>query len=281
MKTKKIFVLVAMAIVLVGTFSFTQVAQADGDDKEHTFKISNKTREDVTVTLTADGDVQTFHVEGGKVLKEEVKQDTYLIEYTTCGTNYDWKLELKDDYTLVLYPCNAQPTKMQVKSHLHEEVELIIDGYEDYEVDIEPGVKQKVELFSGHIYYEYEACDGQLFSGEMNVAKNGTSQLILHSCEWHLSPARNYALPNPVKFRIINHASFPVIMTLIGPESYLVTADPGVNIFTLISGSYKFSYYQDAQLITGNMVVTPNGIGVLVITPSYVMDYVDDTGDLE
>ena len=207
----------------------------------------------------------------------------YRVRYTACGVDYDWFLnqEAGDDYTLVFYPCKSQPTKLQVKSHLSDKVEIKIYGYEDYEVEIKPGLKTKVELYSGNIDYEYTACGGQVFFGEMKVAKNGTSQLVLHSCEWHLQPARNYAQPNPVKFRIINHASFPVIMTLIGPESYLVTVNPGVNFYTMISGNYRFSYYQDNRLLTGSMVVTPNGRGVLVVTPSYVLDYVDDTSDLE
>jgi len=68
---------------------------------------------------------------------------------------------------------------------------------------------------------------------------------------------------------------------LIGPESYLVTVNPGINVFTLISGNYRYSYYQDSRLLTGSMVVTPNGLGTLVVTPSFVMDYVDETSDLE
>ena len=70
-------------------------------------------------------------------------------------------------------------------------------------------------------------------------------------------------------------------MTLIGPESYLVTVDPGINIFTLISGNYRFSYYQDHRLLTGSMVVTKNGLGTLIFTPSFVIDYVDEASDLE
>jgi len=225
--------------------------------------------------------IHTFNVPAGESDSQLLDEGNYLVKYYYCGNKFDWELELDEDFTMTLYPCRSQPTKMQVKSHLNEEVELKIYGYDDMEVKVKPGAKMKVNLYSGNIDYEYVACGGQTFFGELKVAKNGTTQLVMHSCEWHLSPARNYAQPNPVKFRIINHASFPIIMTLIGPESYLVTVDPGINVFTLISGNYRYSYYQDSKMLSGNMVVTQNGLGTLVVTPSFVMDYVDETADLE
>jgi hypothetical protein len=274
MRSVKTF-LIALLLTLLVSSGYYQEAMA----KKSTITLVNKTNEKVTFYFSGDKSYE-FTVKPGAKVSEEIDHDTYLVSYTVCKTDFSWKLKFKGDEKIVLYPCNHQPTKMQVKSHLADDVELIIDGYDDYEIDIEPG-KNKVELFSGDIYYEYEACDGQLFSGEIYVAKSGTTQLILHSCEWFAHPARIYGQPNPVNFKIVNHASFPIILTLIGPESYLVTANPGVNIFTLVSGSYKYSYYQDYKVISGSMVVTKNGVGVLVITPVYVYDYVDDTDDLE
>jgi len=282
MRSRK-FLLLIFIMSIVFAIGSVQVAQA-GDDDEFKFTINNKSEDDVVVTLKLKGTNDApivLKMPAREVGSDKITEGEYVVRYTSCGVDYDWDLDLDEKFTLVLYPCKSQPTKIQVKSHLSEKVELKIYGYEDYEVDIDPARKTKVELFSGNIDYEYTACGGQVFVGELKVAKNGTSQLVLHSCEWHLEPARNYAQPNPVKFRIINHASFPVIMTLIGPESYLVTVNPGVNSYTLISGNYRFSYYQDNRLLTGSMVVTPNGRGVLVVTPSYVLDYVDESSDLE
>jgi hypothetical protein len=267
--------MIAVFLTLLVSSGFYQ----DGLAKQSTITIVNKSDEKVTFNFSGDKNYEII-VKAGAKISEEIDHDTYLVTYTVCGTDFDWELEFDGDDKVVLYPCKYMPTKMQVKSHLGDDIELIIDGYDDYEVDIEPG-KNKVELFSGNTYYEYEACGGQVFSGELFVEKNGTTQLILHSCEWFTHPARIYGQPNPVKFRIVNHASFPIILTLIGPESYLVTANPGVNVFTLVSGSYKFSYFQDYKLVSGSMVVTKNGVGVLVVTPTYVYDYVDDTDDLE
>ncbi len=268
--------LTAMLLTLVLLFGFSQVALAAAKSE---FTVVNKSEEEITIVLHGDKTYRITVGPGDKVTKE-IDEDKYEVTYTYCGRDYDWSLKFDDDYKLNFYPCKTQPTKMQVKSHLAEDITLNIYGYEDYELEISLG-KTRVDLFSGLTTYEYEACDGQIFSGEIDVAKSGTTQLVLHSCEWFLEPARNYGQPNPVKFRIINQSSFPIYMTLIGPENYLVTVDPGINVFTLISGSYKYSYFINQQLISGNILVTKNGIGVLVVTPSYVFDYVDDTGDLE
>jgi hypothetical protein len=275
MRSGKIL-LFAVLMAILASSGFVQDAQA----AKKGVTIINKTSQEVTVRFDGEKTYIISVSAGGKVT-EKLDKDEYLVTYSVCGKEFNWELELDDDFTMKLYPCQARPTKIQVKSHLGEEVELNISGYEDVEVDIKPGVKTKVELFSGNNYYEYEACDGQVFSGELWVTKNGRTQLVLHSCEWHLDPVRNYGQPNPVKFRIVNHASFPIILTLIGPENYLVTVDPGINVYTVISGSYKYSYYQDNQLVTGSMMVTKNGLGTLVVTPSYVLGFIDEAEDLE
>lgn len=303
---KKIgFILLALVVFTFGFVNQT-LADEEEDVKQHLFSVKNKSDEELVIKIyqfqvtvqervatydehsgivetrhSKDVLIHTFYVPAGESDSKLFDEDTYVVEYSFCGDDFDWELDLNEAFTMTLYPCKSQPTKMQVKSHLNEEVELKIYGYDDMEVKIKPGTKTKVNLYSGNIDYEYVACGGQTFFGELKVAKNGTTQLVMHSCEWHLSPTRKYAQPNPVKFRIINHASFPVIMTLIGPESYLVTVNPGINVFTIISGNYRYSYYQDSRLLTGNMVVTPNGLGTLVVTPSFVMDYVDETSDLE
>jgi hypothetical protein len=268
--------MIAMLLTLVLMVGFSQVALAKAQSE---FTIVNKSEDEITVILRGDKSYHITVAAGDKVTKD-IDEDKYDVTYSYCGTDYDWELDFDDDYKLVLYPCKTQPTKMQVKSHLPGKVVLKLYGYEDYEINISLG-KTKVDLYSGPTTYEYEACDGQVFSGEIDVAKNGTTQLVMHSCEWFLEPARNYSQPNPVKFRIVNQASFPIYMTLIGPENYLVTVNPGINVYTLISGSYKYSYFVNQQLVSGNTSVTKNGIGVLVVTPSYVFDYVDDTSDLE
>ena len=274
MRSAKITLIALMVAVFV-SMGFTQTVWAARSE----FRIINKSDDDVTVVLEG---TKTYRitVEAGEKFSKDIDEDTYMVTYTHCGIDFDWKLKHNEDYKLVIYPCRNQPTKMQVKSHLSEDIVLEINGYESLDFDISLG-KTRIELFSGDITYEYTACDGQFFSGEMFVEKRGTSQLVLHSCEWFQDPQRIYGKPNPVKFRIVNHASFPIIMTLIGPENYLVTVNPGVNVFTLISGNYSYSYFVDAKLNNGSMLVTQTGAGILIVSPSYVFDYVDESDDLQ
>ena len=58
--------------------------------------------------------------------------------------------------------------------------------------------------------------------------------MTLHSCEWHAAPARIYGPLNPTKFRLINHADFPVILSLVGPENYLVIEGQTRYIYSLL-----------------------------------------------
>lgn len=209
-------------------------------------------------------------VGGGDSDSIKLEEGTYWIYYEVCGRIWDGKIKLEDDYDLVIHPCANRHTKMRINNHFGETITINFDGYDEYEFDVEFG-KNRVELFSGNYSYNYDACDTEI-SGEIYVTKDGKSELTLHNCEWYEDPARIHGPLNPVKYKIINHASFPLIMTLIGPENYLVTADPGVNILQLVAGSYKFSYYLDYQTHSGSMFVPKHGNGSLIVRPAYVID---------
>jgi len=279
MRTQRISLIVLLIAIFVLSITFT-IAQAAADEK--TITIDNRSGRDVDVTLTniATGLISyTIGLERFDIDTTKVKEDKYIVSYPYCNGTINFNLDLTDkNYEFIIYPCATQPTKIQVKSHLSEDVTLEIFGYKDASEDISPGLTNMKGVFSGPNIYSYEACEGQTFAGEFDIKKDGTTQLYLHSCEWHLQPARFYGQPNPVKFRIANHASFSIFMTLIGSENYLVTVDPGMNVYQLVSGSYKYSYYQDNKLVTGNMLVTKNGVGTLVVTPSFVIGFVDEEG---
>lgn len=288
MKKHKIIFVALLVALLVSTGAFQNTIAADSrspllDDGKSVLRIVNNSYVDVTVTLVSGPDApKDITVPAGTSDDSELTDGTYEYEYQYCDLGgpgddkIDGEIDLNGkDYKMVLYPCAHQPIKMLVMNHLSEEVTLDLFGYDEYSVDIEPG-RNKVELFSGDYIYDYDAC-GLDFAGEVHVLKNGTTTLILHSCEWFTHPARIHGHPNPVKFRIINHASFPLILTLIGPENYLVTASPGVNYYTLVAGSYKYSYYLDYALHSGTMLVTKNGIGAIVLSPSYIFEVFNET----
>ncbi len=280
MKKQKIIFIALLVALLVSTGVFKNTQAVD----KSILSIVNRSTVDVTVKLVSGPDAPIdITVPAGTSEDSEFTDGTYGYEYQYCDLgnpggddNITGEINLDGkDYKMILYPCAHQPTKMRVLNHLAEDITLDLFGYEEYSVDIETG-KNKVELFSGDYIYDYDAC-GLDFTGEVHVLKNGTTDLILHSCEWFTHPARIHGQPNPVKFKIINHASFPIILTLIGPENYLVTASPGVNRYMLVAGSYRYSYYLDYVVHSGTMLVTRNGIGTLVFRPSYIFEVFNET----
>jgi hypothetical protein len=278
MKNKKVLLLSLIVTLLISAWVFNIAMAAPlSDDDTYAFTVINDSEKGVTVTLTGSTESYEIEVEKGDKESIQVVPDEYLVEYPSCDDILDFDADLTEKgYSLHLYPCAHQPSKLQIKSHLSEDVVLELFGYKDYEIDIKPGFNRK-KMFAGIYTYSYEACDGQVFSGEVTVGKLGISQFYLHSCEWFSDPVRVYGSGSVVNFKIIDHASFPLILTLIGPENYLVTVNPGVNIFTMVAGTYKYSYYLDYKIHTGTMLVTKNGTGSLVLSPSYVYSFVDDT----
>ncbi len=280
MRLKNSFLVGVVITLLLAVLVIPLAQAAPLSAAEYNFKVINNAFRDIKVKLTSltDSSVYEFVVKRGGEMKEAVPADKYRVEYDVCNYTREYDVDMTTGgTTLTLYPCAHQPTKMQVKNHLGKKVNLELFGYKDYEMQIKKG-KNKVELFSGLYTYTYEACPGRVVSGEVKVLKNGTTQLVLHSCTWFDDPARIYGQPNPVKFRIINHATFPFYLTLIGPENYLLQVEYGINRYQLVAGVYQYSYYLDYTLHTGTLVVTKNGLGVLVLSPTYVYGFVEEDG---
>ncbi len=284
MKKQKIVYIALLVTLLLSTGAFQQTLAA-GDQSPYLqedtsiLSIVNKTDQRIEVKLTPDNGDPVIIISVPRfsnddtILKDGV---TYTYEYQYCDLSHtddlisaDIKLE-GEDFEMVLYPCANQPTKFVINNHMGEDVSVeLLYGYEEYVFDIEVG-KNKVNVFSGNYVYNYDGC-GTDISGDVFIKKSGTSSIILHSCEWFTDPARIYGPLNPTKYKLINHASFPVILTLIGPENYLVTVNPGVNRVKLVSGNYRYSYFLDYHIISGSMYVPVNGTGGLTLKPAYVM----------
>jgi hypothetical protein len=287
MNKQRIIYIALMVALLLSTGVFQQTLAAGNQSAamqttESILSIINKTNATITVTLTSK-DGAPFN----KVIKipahsnddSELEDAVYRYEYPYCDDIIDGDITLDGkDIEMIIYPCAHQPTKFIVNNHLSEAVSLeLLYGYEEYVFEIELG-KNKVEVFSGNYYYNYDACNTDI-SGDVFIRKNGTSSLVLHSCEWFTDPARIYGPLNPTKYKLINHASFPIILTLIGPENYLVTVNTGVNRVKLVSGNYRYSYFLDYQLTSGSMYVPVNGTGGLTLKPAYVMSNGLEEGD--
>ncbi len=285
MKERKVVLLSFLGALLVAVLVFGTVQAADPKHKltivnkagggDILFVIKDQYQLDfpppnLDLADEQDAVVEKVVLERGETEKFELEEDTYWVFYEACGEFWDAEIKLDEDYKLIVYPCANRPTKMRINNHFDDTITIKFDGYDEYEFDVDFG-KNKVELFSGNYDYTYEACGGEIF-GEIWVKKNGTTDLTLHSCAWYEDPARIHGPLNPVKYKLVNHASFPLILTLIGPENYLVTADPGVNVVQLVAGSYKFSYYLDFQTHAGGMFVPKHGNGSLILRPAYVID---------
>ena len=288
---KKIVLIILTLVLLLGSLPL-QNASAATTITKYDFSVKNNVNDTVVITLTSeelndDGDniIYTVRVLRFDEITKELPKGDYGYEYTVCNATYIGKLKLKDDVAWELLPCGIAPTKMRFNSHLADKVTVTMYGPlempepEEQEFTVELGGNRIADILSGTYIMSYEvACSTvaadppDVFSEEFNIAKSGTTQITLHSCEWYASPARIYAKPVPVKFQIVNHASFPLILQIVGPEGALLNINPGVNTFTLIYGTYKYGYFLDGAYHTGYMMVTKNGLGQLVLKPSHIFE---------
>ncbi len=284
MKGQK-FVFIAMLIALVVAIgAFTSVMAAD----DNTFRVVNNTNRDVSVEVYSRADIpygtsdtddsgvqKIFNVAANSsndVLLDE--DEVYYYAYLACGDVIDGSINMKDDVEIVIPACDRKPTILWVRNHLGSTTTLaLIQGDDEDTYDIEPGLT-KLSVAAGDTFYSYDACFPlQDFNGEIHILDNGKSQLIMRSCEYYASPVAEFGAQNVVSFRIINHASFPIILTIIGPMNDLIEITPGENRVTLVAGSYSYSYYMDFNVIAANFFVSPNGNGILLLSPEYTIDY--------
>jgi len=297
---RKIILLVILATLFVAVGAFTSVMAGEDDS---TFRVVNKSHKDVQVEVYSRADitygandindagvVKIFNVPAGgsdDVLLDN--DETYYYAYWACGPDprdvagypninnpnnvIDGEINMKEDVEIVINPCDHQPTLLEVRNHLGETVSLELVGYEEKTYDIEPGLTT-ISVYSGETIYKYDACDPvQDFNGVIDILATGRSDLLIRSCEYYLSPVFEFSAANVVSFRIINHASFPLILSVIGPMNDLIEISPGENRVTLVAGSYEYGYYMDYQLIIGNFFVSPNGNGIALLSPEYTIDY--------
>ncbi len=251
---------------------------------KYDFRVRNYNRFSVVVNLTqvlepgdtAEPNEYKIDVPRFESKTVEVVEGNYNYSYKhPCGGIQAGAVEIDEDTTWRIYPCQVAPSKIRLNSHFSQDITVNLFGPlempEPDEVDytVELGGNPINDILSGTYILSYEACDF-VISEEIFIMKNGKSSYTMHGCEWFASPARTYDKPVPVKFKVINHASFPVVLQIIGPQGDLLDINPGVNLFSLIYGTYKFGYFLDGTYHTGNMMVTKNGLGQLVLRPSHI-----------
>ena len=295
---KILFFTLLMALLLGGISVQPTFAAAT---TKYSLTVINYTNDTIEITLVQDEDEDDdtpdeyeFAIDRFSEDSKEFPKGEYSYEYYYCGRTMDGTLKLKDDVEWIIYPCGVEPTKMRFNSHFAEKITVTMYGPlempepEEESFVVELGGNRISEIFSGHYIMSYEAAcstvgtdPATVFSEEVRVLKSGTTQITLHGCEWYTHPARTYDKPVPVKFKIVNHASFPLILQIVGPEGALLEVSPGVNLYTLIYGNYKYGYFLDGGYHTGYMMVTKNGLGQLNLKPSHIFELpiTDSTGE--
>lgn len=265
-KRRSLLVLTILMLVIVLISADVAMAQDDDEEKVR-LTIVNNSNANVTISLEGPEDYD-ITVRTGQSKTRSIVAGNYDYKYGSCGVTWEGTIEADEDVEYIIYDCQYVPTKLQIKSHLSEDVEVSLAGFKNYKYAIDLG-KNRVNLLSGTYTFSWEAC-GNSFSETMFVTKAGTSEITLHSCEWYDSPARIFGKPNPVKFVVHNTASFPVEIYMVGPYSYLFSIQPGHNRFIVASGTYEYGYYLDGTWNTGTVSVLQNGTSNLILKPSYI-----------
>jgi hypothetical protein len=294
---KTVILIVALALI----FASLPLQAVNAAVVNYKFTVINYMPDNINITLTStekndddEYDVYDITVPRADEKTKELPKGDYTYVYEACNTVYSGTLKLKKDVEWEIYPCGVEPSKMRYNSHFAEKITVTMYGPlempdpDEQEIVVELGGNPVPDILSGHYTISYEAACSTVaadpktvFTEEIRVLKNGTTQITLHGCEWYASPARIYEKPVPVKFQVINHASFPLILQIVGPEGALLDINPGVNTFTLIYGTYKYGYFMDGIYYTGYMMVTKNGLGQLVLKPSHIFELPTTGGTAE
>ena len=286
---KKIVMIMMVLAILLGVLPLQAASAAT---TKYEFSVTNYTNRGIVIELTDtnqndDGTYDTYDVFVQRFddVTKEFPKSVYNYVYMVCDVTYTGELKLKNDVEWEILPCGVEPTKMRFNSHISDK--LVVSMYgplempdpEEEEFEVELGGNPIADILSGTYVMTYGiACSTvgvdpkTVFSEEVRVAKSGTTQIMIRGCEWYSHPARTYDKPVPVKFRIVNHASFPLILQIVGPQGALLDVNPGVNLYSLIYGTYKYGYFLDGAYRTGYMNVTKNGLGQLVLKPSYIFE---------
>ncbi len=283
MKGQNKYLLAALVALMVAISVASIVNAAD----DHSFSFVNNTHKDVYVEAKRSHDPyphsnleRGFTVPAGGSGDITLDEGEYWIFYWSCNndnpdvdTPSDIKINLDEDYQLVLEPCDRQSTVMEVRNHTGETISLELSGADTETYTIEPGLN-RINVTSGETIFKYDACDPlRDFNGVIDIHPAGITDLLMRSCEYFDSPEFEFGAGNVVNFNIINHASFPIILEVIGPMSDLMEISPGINPVSLVAGNYSFNYYLDYQPVSGLFSVSPNGNGILLLSPEYTIFY--------
>jgi hypothetical protein len=256
----------SMLVVLVAILAATvQPALAAANSWD--LNVHNNTEDPVKITLTGPKNYN-FTVDPGKWLKTVV-EGTYKYSYTACGEKFTGEIKVTDDNQwLQIALCEALPeyAKFVVDSHLAQALTLTLTGPETYSLALALGTNRFISLQTGWYTYSYEAC-GQTISGSVRVLKNGTGRLTAYACEQlgnHLPETNTGGSAAASNLRIGSHYSFPVRITLLGPNNYSFELFTGLNRLNVLPGEYSYFYTAYGQYKSGTFTIREAGVNFII-----------------
>lgn len=248
---------------------------ADGDDLvEHKIKVINRSKEAFVLKMQGP-EFYTFEIPRESSSQTKIIEGKYAYFYEVCDGDFLGEVTVNNNETVFeIYNCAIQPvpTKFVIESHFDDPVVVEMTGplqvddlTKDYSVNAKLG-NNRYDILSGDYTYSYKACD-TTFSGQLKITKNGKTRLRLTSCEALTRRAlrEQFGPLDPVKFRVANRFAVTIDITLIGPQSYFIHAQPGINRFEVVAGTYNYIFAAFGIRYEGIIEISPNGNTMLVI----------------
>ncbi|MEX1247193.1 MAG: hypothetical protein WEA61_01820 [Anaerolineales bacterium] len=151
---------------------------------------------------------------------------------------------------------------LNIHNNTEGTVKVNLTGPKNYSFDVVKGKTIKT-VREGDYKYTYTTC-GKKFSGEITV-EDDLQWLIIDPCA---------AILEYAKFVVDSHLPGPLTLGIVGPDSFDLQIELGVNKFiSLPVGWYAFSYDACGATYTGEVHILKNGTARLTLYGCEVVDY--------
>lgn len=268
-------ILRAIPLLLVAfLITWMPVFAHDEEPKEYKFKVINRSAEAFVLKIKGPENY-TFEIPAESSSKKKVLEGDYDYFYEVCDGDFGGDVLIVDNSVVFeIYDCSIQPvpTKFVVESHFGETIRIDMTGplqvkslSEDFALSVTLG-NNRFNIDSGIYVFSYDACD-TTFTEQIRIAKSGVTKLRLTSCE---SLARRelraeFGPLDPVKFRVANRFAVGIDITLIGPQTYYISSQPGINRYEVVAGTYNYIFAAFGVRYEGIIEISANGDTVLTI----------------
>ena len=230
MKGRPLFAIIILALLISG-FMPAQTG---------TVKVvfNNKTAEQVRISLTGPA-TYSFKLPTGKS-NQQVLPGRYRYTYTACGVQKRGSVTLKTSGdNLVIDECPRVPLtlpetyRVVVNNKTGETVSLLVYTPERFTISLQPG-KTELDLRPGSYGYRYTACQ-KLHLGGFEADKDGRV-VTLEGC-----PVSRTSISGVVQVKIKNVTGVPLLMKLVGAETYNFKLPDGSSWIKVERGRYAYT----------------------------------------